>query len=152
MLCCSSEVEVCWQLRAKEHHKVTLHNKPQTRDLFRKAQEKGWLSLLWWAAAENWAEGRLYIGFLGVGRGQEAIQDSLELEGLLAWIWALFSVMRPATLPPPGAEKAITEAARVVWGWRLAVGGLQGQELQGESVQVTEKTTFSSPSCLSQHE
>lgn len=99
LLCCSSEVEVCWQLRAKEHHKVTLHNKPQTRDLFRKAQEKGWLSLLWWAAAENWTEGRLYIGFLGVGRGQEAIQDSLELEGLLAWTWALFSVMRPDHSP-----------------------------------------------------
>lgn len=63
-----------WQSGAKKYHKVTVYNKPHTRDLLRGKSTGEWLPLLRW-------EQRLYIAFLG-GVGDWGFLGGLGLEGL----------------------------------------------------------------------
>ena len=52
--------KVSWQSGVKEYHKVTLHNKPHTRDLLGEKNPGLWLLLLRQIAAENSAEDMVF--------------------------------------------------------------------------------------------
>lgn len=45
--------KMSWQLRPKDYHKVTQHNKTHTRDLLERMNPGGWLPLLKPEAAKN---------------------------------------------------------------------------------------------------
>ena len=73
--------KVSWQPDAKKYHKVTLWNKPHTKDILGGKSPEGWLLLLRWEATENWAEDRIYIGFLG----------SEDYWDFKLWAWTFYS-------------------------------------------------------------
>jgi hypothetical protein len=62
MICYSSQGKGILDSVTKEHHNVTLHNKPHTRDLLGEIQEGGCLSLV-----EKQQETEWEASFLGGG-------------------------------------------------------------------------------------
>lgn len=112
-------------LGAKKYPKVTPHSKPHTTHFLRRKSPVGWLSLLRWEAAEDWAEDRIY-SFLW----DRAFQGRDFRNGG----WWFFKSWAPAFY-----SVGWNSAACACRGWvqSLVVGGPRGQGLTTSHREVT---------------